>query len=144
MKHGTLAAVLITCLFACQAEADVQGHCEAYATDFANGFGVPKGDAWQHKYEIALKSCVAQYTPEEKPVTTAPARKVKTASVETAPAPAVIEEQATPAIRKKPKLEKGSEAWLDYCDKKYRSFNRDTGTYQSMTGKERPCLVTAD
>ncbi len=42
----------------------------------------------------------------------------------------------------KGKLVPGSAAWLDYCDRKYASFNRDTGTYKSYKGIERKCLVT--
>ncbi len=40
------------------------------------------------------------------------------------------------------KLVRGSSAWLDYCERKYASFNRDTGTYKSYKGVERKCLVT--
>lgn len=40
------------------------------------------------------------------------------------------------------KLVPGSAAWLDYCDRKYASFNRETGTYKSYKGIERKCLVT--
>ncbi|MBL8791016.1 MAG: BA14K family protein [Rhizobiales bacterium] len=49
--------------------------------------------------------------------------------------------QAAPASLKG-KLVPGSAAWLDYCDRKYASFNRDTGTYKSYKGIERKCLVT--
>ncbi len=48
----------------------------------------------------------------------------------------------TPEAIEPGKLTPGSAAWLDYCDKKYASFNRDTGTYQSYKGVERKCLVT--
>jgi BA14K-like protein len=40
------------------------------------------------------------------------------------------------------KLEPGSTAWLDYCENKYASFNRATGTYTSFKGIARKCLVT--
>lgn len=40
------------------------------------------------------------------------------------------------------KLQPGSAAWLDYCDSKYASFNRETGTYVSYKGVARRCLVT--
>jgi outer membrane biosynthesis protein TonB len=40
------------------------------------------------------------------------------------------------------KLTPGSPAWLDYCENKYASFNRETGTYQSYKGIERKCRVT--
>jgi BA14K-like protein len=36
----------------------------------------------------------------------------------------------------------GTAAWLDYCERKYASFNRETGTYTSFKGTERRCLVT--
>lgn len=48
-----------------------------------------------------------------------------------------------PALKAEPgKLTPGSAAWLDYCERKYASFNRETGTYQSYKGVERKCLVT--
>ncbi|MFO1033966.1 MAG: BA14K family protein [Hyphomicrobiales bacterium] len=37
----------------------------------------------------------------------------------------------------------GSAAWLDYCDRKYASFDRSTGTYQSYNGVQRKCKVTS-
>lgn len=40
------------------------------------------------------------------------------------------------------KPEPFSQAWLDYCERKYASFNRTTGTYTSFKGVERKCLVT--
>lgn len=46
------------------------------------------------------------------------------------------------AVVKSGKPEPFSQAWLDYCDRKYASFNRDTGTYTSYKGIERKCLVT--
>jgi hypothetical protein len=33
----------------------------------------------------------------------------------------------------------GSQAWLDYCSAKFRSFNSETGTYQGYSGKQRYC-----
>jgi hypothetical protein len=35
----------------------------------------------------------------------------------------------------------GSAAWIDYCSRKYRSFNRLTGLYLSYSGVLRPCQV---
>jgi hypothetical protein len=45
-----------------------------------------------------------------------------------------------PASNGKP--EPFSQAWLDYCERKYASFNRASGTYTSFKGVERKCLVT--
>ncbi len=42
----------------------------------------------------------------------------------------------------KGRFESGSAAWLDYCENKYASFNRESGTYVSYKGVERKCLVT--
>lgn len=47
---------------------------------------------------------------------------------------------AAPAAAGKP--QPFSQAWLDYCERKYASFNRSTGTYTSFKGVERKCLVT--
>ena len=90
--------------------------------------------------------------PEPAPVKVAKAKvkrkpKPKVEPVATEPAAddvaaAVVEPTAAP--RKKPKLKVGSEAWNDYCTRKYNSFNRKTGTYTSRSGVERRCLVTAD
>jgi hypothetical protein len=33
----------------------------------------------------------------------------------------------------------GSEAWYDYCEAKYRSFDPDTGMYLSNSGYWKPC-----
>jgi BA14K-like protein len=33
----------------------------------------------------------------------------------------------------------GSQAWLDYCSAKFRSFDSKTGTYQDNSGKQRYC-----
>jgi BA14K-like protein len=41
-------------------------------------------------------------------------------------------------------LQPGSPAWVDYCKRKYVSFNEAKGIYLSKTGIERKCLVTAD
>jgi hypothetical protein len=49
-----------------------------------------------------------------------------------------------PPPKRNQKLTEGSLAWLDYCDRKYASFNRATGTYTSHSGVERKCLVTAN
>jgi hypothetical protein len=58
-------------------------------------------------------------------------------------AEAVLPETPAKPAKKNAELEIGSMAWLDYCDKKYASFNRKTGTYTSHSGVARRCVVTA-
>lgn len=74
--------------------------------------------------------------PEEKPEKATRTKKTLRSIV----AAAVEPEKKRPT---KPNLKPGSQAWLDYCDKKYASFDRATGTYSSYSGVRRRCLVTA-
>lgn len=134
-------------------------YCKAYAIDFADQ---TQRDTpfWQQRYSDAEKACLAQFTfadPEEK------AKPVQAAKAKPKPKPQAVEAQAEameaapeevdisaaaispqPRARKKPKLVVGSGAWLDYCDRKYASFDREKGTYRSYSGVERKCLVTAN
>lgn len=36
-------------------------------------------------------------------------------------------------------IEEGTQAWLDYCSSKYRSFDPVTGTYTTYSGEQTPC-----
>jgi hypothetical protein len=76
----------------------------------------------------------------------APAAPVKKKLQKQAAAPIAESETATAVAAvvkpKKRALEEGSEAWNEYCATKYKSFNPDTGTYNSYNGKERRCVVT--
>lgn len=130
-------------------------YCKAYAIDFAD---VTKRDTpfWDQRFADAEKACLLQYSyegnaskenteqvakakPKPKPVLEVEAKAVEAAATEVDVAAAVVD--AKPA-RKKPKLEEGSVAWLDYCEKKYATFNRKKGTYTARSGVERKCLVT--
>jgi hypothetical protein len=135
-------------------------YCKAYAIDFADQ---TKRDSayWKQRFDDAQKACLAQYTFTEpvekaKPQQVAkvkPKANAKPARTEKPVEPAqeesvslaeaVLPETTPPPPRRKPKLEAGSVAWLDYCDKKYASFNRRTGTYTSHSGVERKCVVSA-
>lgn len=127
------------------ASADVRGYCESYARDVANG-RVSGGEIlngkiagtmpetspkWTEVNAKALAGCMTQYGE----------------SVDTPNPPAVASaEVPAPAPRKKTAAAKGtlvpgSKAWADYCDKKYASFDRRTGTYRSLKGVARPCKV---
>ncbi len=154
---GAMALWLVAPLAAPEAGAAPADYCKAYAIDFADQ---TQRDTpfWQQRYADAEKSCLAQFTfaaPEVK----AKPQKVAKAKAKPKPAeaiePAPTEESvslaevdlnndpAQPTTSKKARLKVGSVAWLDYCEKKYASFNRETGTYRSYTGVERKCLVTS-
>jgi len=151
------------------AYADRQAYCQAYARDFADQIAKDKA-GWDHKFQIAMESCMgpkADTTPTAAPVP-APKAKAKAAATDepaadTKPADA---KPAKKAVADKPadtpvppaqegaaptdksadgeKLKPGSEAWNAYCAKKYTSFDPDTGKYKSLKGISRPCLVTKD
>lgn len=155
MLRACALALLAFNVTAPLALADVRGHCEAYALDFATAQAA-EGPMRQHKYDIALAGCLGQYgaaaTSAAKPAATAPAPRPKSAAKPktTVVVPAVA---AGPAVKKtlppaaaKPEVKNGlvvgSAAWKAYCAAKYTSFDAARGTYTSMTGKERLCLVT--
>ena len=134
------------------AQAGVADYCAAYARDFADK--VPQQEPqWQHRYDNAEQSCLFRFAVETNPVVKEKAKaKVVVASKATAPAPRpkakpVVETPAEPeqkVAKAKPNLVPGTPEWVAYCKNKYVSFNEAKGTYQSRTGVERKCLVTAD
>ena len=121
-----------------QAAANSQTYCEMFAKDFADG-RTTDVDLWQKSYRNAFNDCMNQYTA----ATPAAAPKKQLQKQATVPlaAPETSEEAAA-VVKPKLKLEPGTEAWNEYCAAKYKSFNPDTGTYNSHTGKERRCTVT--
>ena len=44
-----------------------------------------------------------------------------------------------PAAKEEPVVVAGVESRHQYCEAKYRSYNRQTGTYLSLSGQLRPC-----
>ena len=136
--------------------ADKASWCEAYARDFADAHASEK-TAWQHKHDIALSSCggkvvIAQVVvtqtvaaPLAKPV----ARPSVTKTVKAIVKPDVTPQAAAETIaavappQETKTLVAGSADWNAYCARKYTSFNAAKGTYLSMTGVARKCLVTA-
>jgi BA14K-like protein len=142
--------VLSIATVAAPAFAAKSDYCAAYARDFADARTKDK-PIWQHKYDIALASCMAEpkkaeavkpATPKKvavkpKPEVIIPPEPVpETVKVETPP----YKDVSTP---RSAKPEPGSDAWNKYCTKKYSSFDIKKGTYTSRTGVERKCLVTA-
>jgi BA14K-like protein len=124
------------------AQATPQDYCAAYARDFADQGTAAK---WQTRNDQALADCLFVTLPAETQSRQAPKPKPVQIAKLQQPSPAV----APPPKKKiekrsKPILQEGSIAWLDYCEKKYASFDRKAGTYKSYTGVERKCLVTAN
>jgi hypothetical protein len=132
-------AIATLVLLSTPASANSQTYCEMFAKDFADT-RTTDVDLWQKSYRNAFNDCMNQYT------AVAPAAPAKKKLQKQAAAPIAESETATAvAAVVKPKklvLEEGSEAWNEYCAAKYKSFNPDTGTYNSYNGKERRCIVT--
>ena len=149
-------AVLGFGLASVPAQAGVADYCAAYARDFADKV-MQQGAEWQHRYESAEQSCLLRFAAEDRPVTKAKSKtKVVVASKSEEPITKAkvkaepvaeasdVQPQEQQVAKVKPKLEPGSAEWIAYCKKKYVSFDEAKGTYQSKTGIERKCLVTAD
>jgi hypothetical protein len=137
LSSSALAIVSLAVVSA-PASASSQNYCEMFAKDFADT-RTTDVDFWQISYRNAFNDCMNQYT------VAAPAAAPKKKLQVQAAAPLAESDTSTAVAavaRPKLSLEEGSEAWNEYCAAKYRSFNPDTGTYNSLTGKERRCLVT--
>ena len=131
-------AIATLVLVSTQASASSQVYCEMFAKDFADT-RTTDVDLWQKSYRNAFNDCMNQYT------AAAPAAAPKKKLQKQVAAPLNESETTTEVaavVKPKPALEEGSEAWNEYCAAKYKSFNPDTGTYNSHTGKERRCIVT--
>lgn len=142
-------------------------YCAAYAVDFANA-GPDDQAIWQKRFDNASRDCLAQYAapkleaqittkPKIKPVAVKikkPAKLVAVPKVLAKPivTPAAIktkdvkkvavaEVKIIPATKKP---EPGTPAWIEYCTRKYVSFDAVKGTYLSKTGIARKCLITND
>jgi BA14K-like protein len=153
-------------LFAQPAIADVQDYCAAVARDFAD-LRPKDRDIWQQRYDNASADCIEQFSapaltaaappkPRKKLVAVAPSKpqpvaskvipkpKSKKPTTEVATVEGTTAEPTAKADVAKPKPVVGGPEWLDYCTRKYTSFDKKKGTYLSKTGVERKCLVTAD
>ncbi len=135
------------CLSVMPALADKSDYCAAYARDFADAKSKTTS-IWQHKYDIALTACLAE--PQKIEViksATVKKPQVKVAAPQNIPPEPVVVKTAPPKIAKtaetgkSAQLQTNTPAWVEYCTKKYTSFNVKTGTYTSRTGVERKCLV---
>ena len=131
-------AIASLVLLSTPASASSQTYCEMLAKDFADT-RTTDVDLWQKSYRNAFNDCMNQYTAVAP--TAAPKKKLQ----KQAATPLNESETSTvvaAVVKPKQALEPGSEAWNEYCAAKYKSFNPDTGTYNSYNGKERRCIVT--
>lgn len=137
-SSSTALAIVTLAIVSAPASASSQNYCEMFAKDFADT-RTTDVDLWQISYRNAFNDCMNQYT------AAAPAAAPKKQLLKQAAAPLNEQETSTQVaaiVKPKLTLEEGSEAWNEYCAAKYKSFNPDTGTYNSHSGKERRCLVT--
>ena len=133
-------AILTAGIFSTHSLASSQTYCEMFAKDFADG-RTTDVDLWQKAYRNAFNDCMNQYTAVAPAA--APKKQLQKQAAVPLAAPETSEsEEAAEVVKPKLKLEPGTEAWNEYCAAKYKSFNPDTGTYNSHTGKERRCTVT--
>jgi hypothetical protein len=131
-------AILTAGIVSTYSYASSQTYCEMFAKDFADG-RTTDVDLWQKAYRNAFNDCMNQYTAIAPAA--APKKQLQKQAAVPLAAPETSEEAAA-VVKPKLKLEPGTEAWNEYCAAKYKSFNPDTGTYNSNTGKERRCTVT--
>ena len=131
-------ALAVSAFVAGAAMADSQNYCEMFAKDFADS-RTTDVDLWQISFSNAFNDCMNQYTPVA-PVAAPKKALQKSEAVPLDSSESVVE--AAQTTKPVPALVPGTEAWNEYCAAKYKSFNPDTGTYNSLTGKERRCAVT--
>jgi hypothetical protein len=138
MIFALVVTALSSGFFVPQVFASSQTYCEMFAKDFADQ-RTTDVDLWQKSYRNAFNDCMNQYT------AIAPVAAAKKALQQQAAAPLsppATTTEAAAVVKPKPGLVPGSPGWNEYCAAKYKSFNPDTGTYNSYGGKERRCVVT--
>jgi hypothetical protein len=130
------------------ASISTAGGSAAMSPDAAN-------NKWRRAYIAAYDDCMFQYEAE----------KVTTVAAVAAPAPdaeqtdeVIVEEVDNQAdippdeqapekpvkkakAKAKAKIEPGTQAWNNACDRRYRSFNPKTGLYKSLSGRWRKCQL---
>jgi hypothetical protein len=117
--------------FSASALTNPQTYCELLGKDYADSRSLDV-DHWQSDYRNAFSSCMTLYT-SDSPA----APKIKSVSKKVVSTPA----RDTSRRKRTPLLAPGSVAWNEYCAAKYASYNKETGTYKSYSGKAKPCLV---
>lgn len=161
---GTVTLCVLLATLPTAAQADVEDYCAAVARDFAD-LRPNDRDVWQRRYDDAARDCIADFSgttdlqnpqtvtkpassklkpPKIAAVKPPKASKSKIEKQKASPDVAATADSAAKVAPTKSKILVGTPEWLDYCARKYTSFNREKGTYTSKTGVERKCLVTAD
>jgi hypothetical protein len=151
MRLAFFAAGLVVA--SVSAQAGIEDYCAAYARDIADEISAQSPN-WQRRHDNAEQACLFRFTAEEAQPEPRPIKRKAKAVVAIKPPPAPepvavtqadepAEEPKPAAAKTKPKLKVGSAAWINYCKKKYVSFDAEKGTYKSKTGVVRKCLVTA-
>lgn len=107
---------------------------------------------WRRAYIAAYDDCMFQYDGEKvetaaaTPPDAQPSDEVIVQEVDEQAAIPVDEAAPEKPVSKakaksKAKFEPGTQAWNKACDRRYRSFNPETGLYKSLTGRWRKCQV---
>ena len=117
--------------FSAQALANPQTYCELFGKDYADSRTLDV-DQWQAGFRNAFSSCMLQYASGAPDISNQKSAEKAIKKVAT---------RDTPRRKRTPLLAPGSVAWNEYCASKYASFNKETGTYKSYSGKAKPCLV---
>ncbi len=125
------------------------GGTQALSPDAAN-------NKWRRAYIASYDDCMFQYEGEKAAVAAAAdpepapdAGSTDEVIVEEVDSPADIPvDEAAPEkpvkkakAKSKSKVEPGTSAWNNACDRRYRSFNPKTGLYKSLSGRWRKCQV---
>jgi hypothetical protein len=120
--------------FSAQAFTNPQTYCELFGKDYADSRTLDV-DQWQAGFRNAFSSCMLQYT------SVAPDTPSQKSTEQVIKKAAVAPPKEATHRKRTPLLAPGSVAWNEYCAAKYASFNKETGTYKSYSGKAKPCLV---
>jgi hypothetical protein len=135
MRILTMAmAVGVMSGFSAQAFPNPQTYCELFGKDYADSRTLDV-DQWQAGFRNAFSSCMTQYT------SGGPDTSNQKSAERAVKKVAVAQTRDTTRRKRTPLLAPGSVAWNEYCAAKYASFNKETGTYKSYSGKPKPCLV---
>ena len=120
--------------FSAQAFTNPQTYCELFGKDYADSRTLDV-DQWQAGFRNAFSSCMMQYTSAAPDISNQKSAEKPIKKVAATPT------RDTSRRKRTPLLAPGSVAWNEYCAAKYASFNKETGTYKSYSGKAKPCLV---
>jgi hypothetical protein len=150
MKSKMLTAMLMSTAFLCAATPEVlagsPAYCDAYARDYANHHTRAGQSIVGSAVAGAIGGALLGGIISDKPgkgaaigagVGTAAGALNSSARWQDNYAYAYRRCMSTDNVAHR--LRPGSEAWYEYCEEKYRSFDPDTGMYLSNSGYWKPC-----